>query len=237
MLSSVRACLGFLTIIPAGMEKVERVGKASWCFPLVGALLGALASVVFLLFIYYLPGEIASLGALAALYLLSGFHHFDGLLDWADAMMVRERDKKLRALKDMNHGVAAIGTALIVFLAAFLALKNYQGLLFQLVIAESSAKFSMVLGAFFSQRDSHQGMGRAFMGEIRGNFVLLAKALVLFAPFLALSFYRAPLVLFTVIALTLLMIKGSERSLGGVSGDILGANHELVRVAVLLVLL
>lgn len=236
MLESFRASIGFLTVIPLGMERVEKVGSAAWNFPLVGAFVGLLASIVALGFAQIFPREIASLAALVAIYLLSGFHHLDGFLDWADASMLKgSKEKKLEAMHDLNYGVGALASGFILLFAGFLALKHGQHFLPQLVVAEASAKFSMVLASYTSRSTSHPGMGSAFAREIRGNHLLFAGAVFLYIPFLALTFYRAPYVLLAALLLTLGMVKYSERSLGGLSGDVLGATNEIVRTAVLLV--
>jgi len=123
MLKSLRATLGFLSIIPVGMERVEKVAQASWTFPVAGAVIGVLASLAALIFTYFFPRDIAVLVALASLYILSGFHHLDGLLDWADALFIRgDREKKLKAMHDLNHGVSAFATGFFVLLAGFLVI-------------------------------------------------------------------------------------------------------------------
>lgn len=238
MLKSLRAALGFLSIIPVGMDRVEDVARASWTFPVVGAIIGVLASLIAFIFAYFFSWDIVALAALASLYIFSGFHHLDGLLDWADALFVRGSiEKKLGAMHDLNHGVSAFGTGFFVLLAGFLSIKHSSGLLIQLVVAESTAKFSMVLACYISKGTSHSGTGTIFFSNIKGNQPLLFKTFLVYLPFLALALFRAPYVLLDAAIITFLIVRNAEKSFGGISGDILGAVNEIVRTATLMVLL
>jgi adenosylcobinamide-GDP ribazoletransferase len=107
----MRAALATLTRLPVGA--VEGTGVAA--FGIVGALVG-LAGVPTLL---VLDGPLAPLGAIlavAAMALVTGALHLDGLADTADALMAPDPAHAERARKDPSLGVAG-GIALATVVA------------------------------------------------------------------------------------------------------------------------
>ena len=238
-LRGLRACLGFLTILPVGMsfKSYAEVARAAWLFPVVGAIIALLAGIVALASLYFLPRSIAAGIALLALLLLTGFHHLDGLLDFADAAMVRgSREARLKAMHDLSHGVAAFAAGFFVLLLTYLSIYEAKGMLTALVVGEASAKFGMVLAAYSARQSSHSGMGSEFVRVLRKNHLALTLALLTYLPFLALAWGDALPVLLLVALTTLLIVSASQRLFGGVSGDVLGAVNELTRLVAMLVL-
>ncbi|NOZ59521.1 MAG: adenosylcobinamide-GDP ribazoletransferase [Euryarchaeota archaeon] len=238
-LSSLRRCLGFLSLLPVGMSfrSYGEVARDAWMFPAAGATLGVLAGAAGLLALFFLPKSIAAAVALLVLLLLTGFHHLDGLLDTADAAMRRGSvEERLRAMHDVNHGVAAFGAGFFVLLLSYLALYEAEGLLTSLIVGEASAKFAMVVSCYVAGRASHPGMGEEFIRALGGNHRAMALCLAVYLPFLALAWGDAPLVLGVVLLTALSANAASERLFGGVSGDVLGAVNEVSRLLAMLVL-
>ncbi len=238
-LRGLRMCLGFLTILPVGMsfKSYKDVAKAAWLFPVVGAIIALLAAMAALASLYFLPRSIAAGIALLVLLLLTGFHHLDGLLDFADAAMVRgSREARLRAMHDINHGVAAFATGFFVLLLTYLAIYEAKGMLPALVVGEASAKFAMVLAAYSAKQSSHSGMGSEFVSVLKGNHMVVVLAFATYLPFLALAWESAAFVLLSIAIATLLIVSASHRLFDGISGDVLGAVNELSRLVAMLVL-
>ncbi|WP_456475503.1 adenosylcobinamide-GDP ribazoletransferase [Candidatus Pyrohabitans sp.] len=237
--SELRKCLGFLTVLPVGMgfKGYEEVARAAWLFPVAGGIVALVASAAAFASLFFLPRDIAAGIALLVLLLLTGFHHLDGLLDFADAAMVRgDRGARLKAMHDLNHGVAAFGAGFFVLLLTYLAVYEAEGILPSLVVGEASAKFAMVLAAYSARQSSHQGMGSAFVNVLRGNHRLMLLTLIVYTPFLLLAWESAPIVLLSVAVTALLIVNTSYRLFGGVSGDVFGAVNELSRLVAMLVL-
>lgn len=237
MLGSLRSSLGFLTTIPVGMQSLEETARNSWSFPIAGAVVGVLAGFAGISGTLLLGREFGSLSALVVLYILTGLNHLDGLLDWADGIMVRgDREKRLKAMHDLNHGVAAFFAGFTVLFATYLAIRMSFGFLSQLVVAESSAKFAMVIACYYARNSSHAGMGDVFFREINGNRLLILKLSLAYLPFLLLSTFFAPVVLGFTVVTTAFIVRDAEKKFGGISGDVLGAINEVVRVGVLIIL-
>jgi adenosylcobinamide-GDP ribazoletransferase len=238
-LRELRKCLGFLTILPVrmGFKSYEEVARAAWLFPVAGVMIALVASAVAFASLYFLPRSIAAGVALLVLFLLTGFHHLDGLLDIADAAMVRgSREARLKAMHDISHGVAAFGAGFFVLLLTYLALYEAKGMFTILVVGEASAKFAMVLAGYAARQSSHSGMGSAFVTVLRGNHKIMLLSLLVYLPFLAIAWESALLVLLLVAAVTLFIVEASHRLFGGISGDVFGAVNEISRLVAMLVL-
>ncbi|NOZ82801.1 MAG: adenosylcobinamide-GDP ribazoletransferase [Euryarchaeota archaeon] len=239
MLRALRSCTGFLTVLPVGMgfRSYEELARGAWAFPLVGALVGLIAAAAAFVALLFLPKSIAAAVALAALLAVTGANHFDGLVDVADALMVRgSREAKLRVMHEPSAGSAGVAAGVLVLLMSYLALYEAPAMLSVLVVAEASAKFGMLLTCFSARRASHGGIGSAFVDAFRGNWRRLGMSFACYLPFLVVAWWSAPAVLLLTLFLALAAAELAERWFGGVSGDVLGAVNELVRLGVMLVM-
>jgi adenosylcobinamide-GDP ribazoletransferase len=237
MIKTLRNAFGFLTIIPVGMGFDTRdVAKSAWLFPVVGGVIAAIASGLFDIFNSYFSDSISSAVALFALLALTGFHHLDGLLDFGDGLMrIGSAEDRRGAMKDVNTGVGGFAFGFFVLLLTYVALTETTMVLTSLVIAETSAKFSMMMGAFIGKAP-HEGMGSAFTKTVNTR-LFLATLLVYLAFLTLLPVETGMMVIAAVVVSSLFIIGVSSKLFGGVSGDIFGAMNEIIRMLVLLVLL
>jgi adenosylcobinamide-GDP ribazoletransferase len=233
--SGLLGSIGFLTVLPVGRGcELREIARGSWAFPIVGAGMGLICGVLGELSGLWVGREIAAALALLALLMLSGFHHFDGLVDFGDALMARGKEPR-KVMHDHGTGAGGLGLGVIVVLITFLALKEVD-LVVHLAFAEASAKYSMVLLGFLG-RKAWEGMGGVFVESLRDNPSTLGAASLLYL-LVALTLmgsgglpYIAALVLFT-----LALSAGANRRFGGVSGDTFGACNELSRLFLLVLL-
>jgi adenosylcobinamide-GDP ribazoletransferase len=119
--NGVRGAFGFLTRIPVGMGRDPGLRWASAHFPLVGACIGGLGALVWAVS-WRLDTTTRAWLVIAALLLITGAFHEDGLADTADALGgAYTRERLFAILKDSRIGT--FGTvALIVGLALRAAL-------------------------------------------------------------------------------------------------------------------
>ena len=84
------------------MEDLENFGRHSYIYPLAGYFIGL---IVALPVFFITDRTIAAAVAIAILMLITGAHHFDGLLDFGDGLMAHgNREKRVKALIDRNIG-------------------------------------------------------------------------------------------------------------------------------------
>jgi len=237
MIKRIRSVFGFLTIIPVGTDlDIEDTAKNAWLFPIAGGFIGAIAACVFAIFNNYFSDSISSAIALFALLTLTGFHHLDGLLDFGDGLMrIGSAKARRNAMHDINTGVGGFAFGFFVLLLTYLALSETTLIFTSLIVAEASAKFSMVLGAF-AGKTSHEGMGSIFAKSVNTKMFLLT--LIVYFLFLGiLPLDKAVVVFVTAATSSLLITAISTKLFSGTSGDVMGTINEITRAGVLVVLL
>jgi adenosylcobinamide-GDP ribazoletransferase len=237
MMKGIKNVLGFLTIIPVGGDaKLEEVTRYAWLFPVVGASIGLISASVEYLASIHFSAFISSAFALLALLILTGFHHLDGLLDLGDALMhTGSPESRREVMHDVNIGVGGFALGFFVLLITYLAIVEAYSPFTSLIVAETSAKFSMVMGSYVG-RPSHEGMGSAFTKAVDLKLTLLSILIYLLLVLPLLEITLAVAVISVTIISSLAIVGLSNRLLQGVCGDVFGAMNEIVRMITLLVM-
>jgi len=238
-LAAIRGAVAFLTRLPVGGGEAawDAFRRSPYTIPLVGYLIGGLAGLVF-----FLPVQPTTVVAayLVVLYGLSGVTHADGLADIGDVMAVHgDRERRREVLKDSSTGVGGmllLGLTLIVLAFGALGFAGTEPMTaFRLAVAaEVGAKLGMVLVICYG-RPAHEGLGSQLVDRLDradyGPAVLVAVPAVLLAP------GESTIALLGAIAAGPLVgavtLTWGYRSLGGVTGDVIGATNELARAVAL----
>jgi adenosylcobinamide-GDP ribazoletransferase len=226
--------LQFTTILPLGKpQDLESFARHSYLYPCAGYIIGGLISIP----VFFIADRIiASAVAIAALLLITGVHHFDGLLDLGDGLMVHgDKERRIHAMTDRQVGAGGFAFGIAVTLLLFAGLIASSSIIVAILIGEVSAKFSMgFLTAY----------GTPFREGIHSYLHTFSKASF---PFIA-AFFCIPLVFLPVspvqitgafLAMVLcpaLLLSISKRLFGGINGDIVGASNELTRAVVIIVI-
>jgi adenosylcobinamide-GDP ribazoletransferase len=252
-IKTFRDLLSFLTIIPLGQTEdfLSTSARNMYLFPLIGALIGLFGAGYFLgcgfiisyllgavNFVMHLPTEwlqkiLPSAMTLAFLLVLTGFQHFDGLVDLGNAIGL----KKVEDRREIAH--RWVVTYKGAFLAMFVEFSALIGLILldcniavrALIVAEMAAKLSMVT-IVWGGKAAHKGLG--------SKFVETAKRRLNFAGYVAASIIGFVLlncaglvVVFGAVVFGLFMGWVGKTVFGGVSGDMIGATNEAARALVL----
>jgi adenosylcobinamide-GDP ribazoletransferase len=239
-IKGLKALFSFLTIVPVGMESVEDVSKYFFLCPLVGLVIGFVAGAIGFVSNFFLPNLISGFFVLASMELLTGFHHLDGLLDLSDAAMARgDIKRRLEVMHDMYTGAAAIGSGVIVLVLTGLAFGQFSGLdiLKAAVVAEVMAKESMVLIAYLGKKPEYEGMGYYVVKSMKNKhfqafFSLLLCAMVGFF-LVGFSFIW---VLAAIVIAAAIFGFYANKTLGCVTGDVMGATNEINRMIALIMI-
>jgi adenosylcobinamide-GDP ribazoletransferase len=242
-LAALRGAFAFLTRVPVGTDEEgwEAFRRAPYTIPLVGYATGIVAAVPFAV---SLPAPTTAVLYLAALYLVAGVTHADGLADLGDAAAVHDgtdpaaaSERRREVLDDSQTGVGgvlALGLALVGLALGALALAGLGSAVAPalVVAAEVGARTGVAVLVCLG-RPAHDGLGSALAGE-SGPRDLAPVALTL-APLVLLAAWTGlPAVLAAAAAgpvTALLVGRWAAARLGGVSGDVFGAANELGRVA------
>ena len=240
------ATLSFMSRLPVpqrwsqGVELQDYV-RGIITFPLVGLLLGALSGLVFALLHTWCGTPLAALFAVLTLALLTGGLHLDGLADTCDGVFSsRPRERMLEIMRDSRLGTNG-GLALIFVLLAKVLLVSelsLRGVWLPAVLAATCAagRGVSVLLMYGQRYAREEGMGNLFIGKVtfRQAAITLGVTAVLATALLGMNGLVA--FLLTLVAIYLIA-KLLKRTLGGQTGDTLGAAIELGEVVFLLALL
>lgn len=256
-LTSCIEAFRLLTAIPlpsSGEGCGERLDSSIAWFPLVGAALGAALLVVDWGAEQALPTSsplIRSALELTVYALLTGGIHHDALVDATDAFWgAREREARLRIMKDSRAGALGV-TALSLFLllefSSLQALSESKGMerlrwrwaAFLSFPVLGRWAMSYLCVRFPSAR--LEGAGAAVAGRKRpGAFLISTSLTAAVLVFAHIVMSGVPLLAPSLMLLDLLLAEllGGyfSRSLGGVNGDIIGATGMLCEMLVLLLL-
>ena len=169
--------------------------------------------------------------------IVTGIHHADGLADFADGLMVKgSKDRKLKAMKDLSTGSGGI-VAIVLYLVGLIitiSLTSGFDLFRAILISEILAKFSMVLMASLGNSAS-LGSNSPFVKIMKDKKKLSAAFIIMLIPVIAIGETTGLVMLGVTVTLTLFLLAISNRSFGGITGDVLGATNELTRLASLIV--
>src|SRR5665647_3100173 len=200
------------------------IRDSSYIYPCAGYIIGGIIALP----VFFIADRIiASAVAIAALLLITGVHHFDGLLDLGDGLMAHgDKEKRIRALTDRQVGAGGVAAGIAVTVLLFAGLMASSSIIVAVIIGEVCAKFSM---AFLT------AYGNPFREGIHSYLHKFSKP---FFPFIA-ALFCIPLLflpvspvqitgsLLAMVLCPVLLLIVSKRLFGGINGDIVGASNEL----------
>jgi adenosylcobinamide-GDP ribazoletransferase len=224
-----------LPLVPSVPVEGRNVARASWALPVAGALIGAIAAVVYwLAHRIGLPPSPAAALALAAGVTITGALHEDGLADTADGFGGgKDREHKLAIMRDSRLGTYGACALAASFMLRWSALAGPLQVAVALVAAHASARAALPaflrwvpparsdgLSADAGRPPAASAAAAAFIG-----------ASILFVAFGA----RGALVCLLLLSLTSVgMAWLSLRQIGGQTGDAAGALEQASECLVLL---
>ncbi len=233
-MKSLLSLMQFTTILPLGKSQdLEPFARHSYLYPMAGYVIGALVAIP----VFFIADHtIAAAVAIALIILISGAHHFDGLLDLGDGLMAHgDREKRIRALTDRYIGAGGVAAGVVITLLLFAGLQASTSLVFAIIIGEVCAKFSMAVLTAYG-KPFRQGMHSYLHQFSQPYFPVIAALLCMpilffpFAPFKLMGAVMAALLCPTI------MLAVSNRLFGGVNGDVVGATNEITRACAILAL-
>jgi adenosylcobinamide-GDP ribazoletransferase len=246
-LNGLKGVLKFLTIFPIKVEKgydsLEKIAEYSYFFPVVGAFIGFLAGVFSWILFKILPSLLVGVLTLGTILTITGLQHTDGLLDFGDGLLAHgSKSKKIEVMRDPHIGTGGFFIGLIVFSITALciaSLKNIElSVIKGLMVSEVIAKFGMIF-AIFLGKEASEGTVSPFIKIIHsknGSLKLILTFLFTLILILPLLKIVGLIMLFFGIILCVFIVKISTMNFGGITGDIVGAVNELLRMGALVIL-
>lgn len=247
----------FLTIVPVrvpGKVSENDVARSAAFFPVIGAIQGALACLSAFLLLKIFPPEITGGLIILILILSNGGFHIDGLADTFDALAVKSQGdvnldikKRLSVMKDSSTGAIGVVAIVISILLKYLFIRNLLlnapvftacSMLFLMPVF---SKWIMVPAMYHGASARQDGLGRIFLGGIKGNTVILSSLLLIAILIMTAELHlvktygAASVKLFAALLPTLylfniLSVRHSIKKFGGLTGDNFGAISEISEI-------
>ena len=211
-----------------------------YLFPLVGAMIGVLVGILSYGISYYIQPLFTGLIVTGVLIVITGVHHIDALADFADGLMAKGgKENKYKAMHDPAVGSAGVAALILYIAGMIIAISNlpYGWKIFtSIVTAEVIAKYIMVLQAYIGL-SAWDGLSSPFTYAMKDKRKLLAATGIMFPIVCSMSGLYAGLISLGIsLAIAMIIHHISNRSFGGISGDVIGSSNEITRLSCLIVL-
>ena len=211
-----------------------------YLFPLVGAMIGLLVGILSYGISYYIQSLFTGLIVTGVLIVITGVHHIDALADFADGLMAKGgKENKYKAMHDPAVGSAGVAALILYIAGMIIAISNlpYGWKIFtSIVTAEVIAKYIMVLQAYIGL-SAWEGLSSPFTLAMKNKRKLLAATGIMFPIVCSMSgLYIGLISLGISLAIAMIIHHISNRSFGGISGDVIGSSNEITRLSCLIVL-
>jgi len=231
---SVLSLLQFTTILPFGRSQdFDLFARHSWIFPVAGYVIALLVAIP----VFFIRDTVlAAAAAVTGVIILSGAHHFDGLLDLGDGLMAQgDKEKRIHALTDRYVGTGGIAAGLVVTLLLFAGFHAATSLISVLIISEVAAKFSMSFLTTYGT-PFKEGMHSYLHRFSKPYFPFLSLLLCIPLALLPVPPFQLVVAATVMILSPAVLLLTSERIFGGVNGDVVGASNEITRALVVIAL-
>ena len=251
------AVLKFLTIIPApgyaepGLSRPTRVavspdalvpvdksllqvGRSIAFFPVVGLIIGIVLTLLYYVLHLMLPVPVVSAVIVAALAIITGAHHLDGLMDTCDGMVAgKTKEERLAIMSDTRVGAFGITGAGIILLLKYAAISSSLTPA-MLITFPVISRWALTGAMLMFPPAKTSGAGYAVKSGADWRGYILATLVALAVSILLNGLVMGTTLLACVLGLIYLAGLIFTRLYGGLSGDCYGALVEIGEVVTLL---
>lgn len=228
--------LSMFTIIPTPYIEWDNESSTNMMrfYPLIGLIVGGIWGIIYIILsIINIPIMIRSVVLMIIPFIISGMLHLDGFCDVCDAILSRrEREDKLRILKDSRIGAFAVISLIILFFLQFSGVYSFLQkdtnlniniilvLILIPIISRSLAGYFLLskitikessLGAYFKKGTN----------KIDIRIMIISIILSTLFIFLKMGLKYVIISIFMIISVTL-SVRKCIKEFGGVSGDVAG---------------
>ena len=222
--------LSMFTIIPMPYSFWKEEGRRHMMklYPLVGLIVGLINYFIYkILSNFNISIILLSSITMVTPFIVTGMIHLDGFMDVCDALLSRRnKEEKIRILKDPNTGAFSVIALAILFILEFSAIQTVieKGIVLPIIIIPiiSRALMGILLLKRESMKESSLGAyykkgTNKFDIIILYSFIIIASLIMYF-----IASCKGVVISLGVILSALISVNKSTKELGGMSGDSAG---------------
>ena len=241
-LSDVPAALGLLSRLPVPVNMqtaTARGAKAAWAYPVAGLILALLAGAIGQIALWLgLPALLVAGLVLAALVIMTGAMHEDGLADSADGLWGGwDTARRLEIMKDSHIGAYGV-IALVLSLGLrwhALALLIGAGFLWPALLITAMMSRAMMLPLMARLPHARDTGLSHSVGQPSVTTSRIGEGIAVFAALILWQVSGLWLIAAALLAATACALIAKSK-IGGQTGDILGATQQVTEITLLLTL-
>ncbi len=213
----------------------DRAAQAVWAYPLIGVAVGAVGGMTGTLALFLgLPDAAAAALALAAMMLISGAMHEDGLADVCDGFWgAMAPARRLEIMRDSHIGTYGVLALVIVGLLRWTALGAVLAGGMAPLIAAAALSRGLMPGIMALMPHARRDGLSQSVGRPGAGVAMLAFGIGTAVALITLGWVGIAAILCAsgaALAIALL----AHRKIGGQTGDVLGAAQQISETAILL---
>jgi adenosylcobinamide-GDP ribazoletransferase len=235
----LRLAARFLTRLPVlALEFTGHtsLAAASWAFPVVGLGVGIIGAIALGLAHWLgIPADVSAALALAAMVVVTGALHEDGLADTADGFgLIGDAERRLAAMRDVRTGAFGITALLIVFALRWSALGGLGADGAVALIGAATISRGVLPYVMHAVPNARSDGLSAGAGRPEFRPALWALIIAAIVALFAFGFGGAIVVLVVAGLIATGLAVLARRLIGGQTGDVLGAIQQIVEAGVLI---
>lgn len=223
--------LSMFTVLPTPYVEWDDEGVKNMMkfYPIIGLIVGGIWSIIYYLIgILNVPAILKSAIIMIVPFIVTGMLHLDGFMDVCDAILSRrDREEKLRILKDSATGAFAVISLVILFFLQFGGIYSVveKKIPFYILILIPIVSRSVVAYYLLSRvtiKESTLGTYFKKGTNINDKIIMIITLLIMSAvSFVLLDAYGIVLVLLITLSIKWAVEK-CKKEFGGISGDVAG---------------
>ncbi|WP_315067665.1 adenosylcobinamide-GDP ribazoletransferase [uncultured Clostridium sp.] len=223
--------LSMFTVLPTPYVEWDDEGVKNMMkfYPIIGVIVGGIWSVVYYL-INILKVSLVLKSAIIMIvpFVITGMLHLDGFMDVCDAILSRrDKEEKLRILKDSKIGAFAVISLLILFFLQFggiysIVEKNIHFYILILIPIISRSTTAYFLLSRTTIKESTLGTYFKKGTNITDRIIMVIALLVMLVAAFAFLKYEGIILELLIILGVTWAVEKCKKEFGGISGDVAG---------------
>lgn len=231
----------FFTRIPINLSlpcESKNFRRGSVFLPIVGLIIGAIQWGVYKLFIEVLPLNPTIVIVLLVGVLLTGGLHIDGLGDTCDGFFAfKGSDRIIEIMKDSRIGTYSCIATIFDFLFKYTLIAAIAPKFsVAIIVVPMVSRFTTVFLSSMGNTAKNTGTGNLFIGNVGGVQLAITSVMTIGILALIMNPRYVLVLLISGLILSFILNKFCISKIGGITGDILGANNELVEILTLILI-